>query len=136
MANLFVLNSNRALAPLAADKNASRLIALAVDMLAGDSAPIVPEPLDVGELRASLFTRVASGEVSALDAATELKAIDQRVADAAKAAKTDPPVLMLEGVPASAAEIKRAFRGADSGTSLEIVSFDGNEVGAITMFRV
>ena len=136
MANLFVLNLVGTTAPLAADKNANRLIALAVDMLAGDSAPEPVEVPDTDALRAALFTRVATGEVSPTDCAAELKAIDQQVADAAKAAKADPPVLSLAGTPASAAEIKRAFRGAESGTSVEVTSLDGSRSGAITMFRV
>ena len=46
MANLFVLNVAGMVAPLAADKNANRLIGLAVSRLAGDAmrpaAPSLP----------------------------------------------------------------------------------------------
>tara|TARA_R110000796_G_scaffold252437_1_gene386790 strand:+ start:3003 stop:3413 length:411 start_codon:yes stop_codon:yes gene_type:complete len=136
MANLFVLNLVGTTAPLAGDNNANRLIAFAVQRLGGDSAPAVVEVLDADALRAALFTRVAAGEVSALDAAMELKAIDTEVVVAAKAAKADPPVLMLNGTPASAVEIKRAFRGAESGTSVEVASLDGSRSGAITLFRM
>ena len=70
------------------------------------------------------------------DAVAALKALDAEVAAAAKAAKADPPVLLLEGEPATAAEIKRAFRGQDDGTSVEVASLDNERVGTITMFRV
>ena len=136
MANLFVLNVAGMVAPLAADKNANRLIGLAVGHLAGDAAPATAEVPDADALRAALFTRVAAGEVAAADAAAELKAIDAQVAAAVKAAKEEPAVLLLAGEPATAAEIKRAFRGAESGTSVEVASLDGERSGAITMFRV
>ena len=136
MANLFVLNVAGMVAPWAADKNANRLIAIAVERLAGEGgAPAVEVP-DADALRAALFTRVAAGEVAAADAAAELKAIDAQVAAALKAAKEEPAVLLLAGEPATAAEIKRAFRGAESGTSVEVASLDGERSGAITMFRV
>lgn len=136
MANLFVLNAAGTVAPLAADKNANRLIAIAVERLAGDAAPAAVEVPDGDALRAALFTRVAAGEVAAADAAAELKAIDAQVAEAARAAKAEPAVLLLNGEPATAAEIKRAFRGADCGTSVGVASLDGERTGAITMFRV
>ena len=137
MANLFVLNVAGMVAPWAADKNANRLIAIAVERLAGEGgAPAAAEVLDADALRAALFTRVAAGEVAAADAAAELKAIDAQVAAAVKAAKEEPAVLLLAGEPATAAEIKRAFRGAESGTSVEVASLDGERTGAITMFRV
>jgi uncharacterized protein (DUF169 family) len=137
MANLFVLNVAGMVAPWAADKNANRLIAIAVERLAGEGGiPATVEPLDADALRAALFTRVAAGEVAAADAAAELKAIDAQVAAALKAAKEEPAVLLLAGEPATAAEIKRAFRGAESGTSVEVASLDGERSGAITMFRV
>ena len=137
MANLFVLNVAGMVAPWAADKNANRLIAVAVERLAGEGgAPAAAEVLDADALRAALFTRVAAGEVAAADAAAELKAIDAQVAAAVKAAKEEPAVLLLAGEPATAAEIKRAFRGAESGTSVEVASLDGERSGAITMFRV
>ena len=44
--------------------------------------------------------------------------------------------MLLAGEPASAAEVKRAFRGADDGTSVEVASLDGSTTGTITMFRV
>jgi hypothetical protein len=135
MANLFVLNVAGMVAPLAADKNANRLIGLAVQRLAGDAAAAVEVP-DGDALRAALFTRVAAGEVAAADAAAELKAIDAQIAAAVAASKADPAVLLLAGEPATGAEIKRAFRGAESGTSVEIASLDGERTGAITMFRV
>ena len=137
MANLFVLNVAGMVAPWAADKNANRLIAIAVERLAGEGgAPAAAEVPDADALRAALFTRVAAGEVAAADAAVELKAIDAQVAAALKAAKEEPAVLLLAGEPATAAEIKRAFRGAESGTSVEVASLDGERSGAITMFRV
>ncbi|MCH9838781.1 hypothetical protein K0U83_24160 [bacterium] len=136
MANLFVLNVAGMVAPLAADKNANRLIGLAVQRLAGDAAPAAVEVPDGDALRAALFTRVAAGEVAAADAAAELKAIDAQIAAAVAASKAEPAVLLLAGEPATGAEIKRAFRGAESGTSVEIASLDGERTGAITMFRV
>jgi hypothetical protein len=136
MANLFVLNLAGTLAPVDSDCNANALIARTVSALAGDDAPAAVEVPDADALRCALFTRVAAGEVSAADAAAALKAIDAEVAAAVKAAKADPSVLLLNGEPASAAEIKRAFRGADSGTSVAVASLDGSTEGAITMFRV
>ena len=137
MANLFVLNVDGMIAPWAADKNANRLIAIAVERLAGEGGiPAAVEVLDADALRAALFTRGAAGEVAAADAAAELKAIDARTAAALKAAKEAPAVLLLAGEPATAAEIKRAFRSAESGTSVEVASLDNERCGAITMFRV
>jgi hypothetical protein len=70
------------------------------------------------------------------DAVAALKALDAEVVAQAKAAKADPPVMLLAGEPASAAEVKRAFRGGDDGTSVEVASLDGSTTGTITMFRV
>ena len=137
MANLFVLNLDGTIAPVAADKNCNALIARAIAVLAGDSdVPAAPEPIDVDARRAALFGEVTSGSMSMDEAVAALKALDVEVAAAAKAAKADPPVLLLAGTPATAAEIKRAFRGAESGTSVEVASLDNERVGTITMFRV
>ena len=137
MANLFVLNLDGTIAPVAADKNCNALIAHAVSILAGDSdVPSAPEPIDVDARRAALFGEVTSGALSMDDAVAALKALDAEVVAAAKAAKADPPVLLLAGTPATAAEVKRAFRGAESGTSVEVASLDDSRVGTITMFRV
>lgn len=138
MANLFVLNLAGTVAPVAADKNANRLIAAAVAALApadGD-VPSAPEPIDVDARRAALFGEVTAGSMSMDDAVAALKALDAEVAAAAKAAKADPPVLLLAGEPATAAEVKRAFRGADDGTTVLVASLDGERTGTITMFRV
>lgn len=137
MANLFVLNLDGTIAPVAADKNCNALIARAIAVLAGDSdVPSAPEPIDVDARRAALFGEVTAGAMSMDDAVAALKALDAEVAAAAKAAKADPPVLLLAGEPATAAEIKRAFRGQDDGTSVEVASLDNERVGTITMFRV
>ena len=137
MANLFVLNLDGTIAPVAADKNCNALIARAIAVLAGDSdVPAAPEPIDVDARRAALFGEVTAGAMSMDDAVAALKALDAEVVAAAKAAKADPPVLLLAGTPATAAEIKRAFRGAESGTSVEVASLDNERVGTITMFRV
>ena len=53
MANLFVLNVAGMVAPWAADKNANRLIALAVERLAGDAAPAAVEVPDASPLARS-----------------------------------------------------------------------------------
>ena len=138
MANLFILNvADRQVAPVAADKNCNALIARAVSVLAGGSdVPTAPEPIDVDARRAALFGEVTSGALSMDEAVAALKALDAEVVAAAKAAKADPPVLLLAGEPASAAEVKRAFRGQDDGTSVEVASLDGERTGTITMFRV
>ena len=137
MANLFVLNLDGTIAPVAADKNCNALIARAIAVLAGDSdVPAAPEPIDVDARRAALFGEVTSGSMSMDEAVAALKALDAEVVAAAKAAKADPPVLLLAGTPATAAEIKRAFRGQDDGTSVEVASLDNERVGTITMFRV
>ena len=137
MANLFVLNLDGTIAPVAADKNCNALITRAIAVLAGDSdVPSAPEPIDVDARRAALFGEVTAGAMSMDEAVAALKALDAEVAAAAKAAKADPPVLLLAGEPATAAEIKRAFRGQDDGTSVEVASLDNERVGTITMFRV
>ena len=137
MANLFVLNLDGTIAPVAADKNCNALITRAIAVLAGDSdVPSAPEPIDVDARRAALFGEVTAGAMSMDEAVAALKALDAEVVAAAKAAKADPPVLLLAGTPATAAEIKRAFRGQDDGTSVEVASLDNERVGAITMFRV
>lgn len=136
MANFFILNIGGTVAPVAADKNANRLIAQAVSILSGEAAPVPVERIDPDAERSALFTRVASGEVSAADAAAELKAIDARVLAAHNAAKQAPPVLLLNDEPATAAEIKRAFRGAESGHRVNVMSLDRENEGVITMFRV
>ena len=123
MANLFVLNLAGTTAPVAADKNANALIARAVALLAGGAdVPTAPEPIDVDARRAALFGEVTSGALSMDDAVAALKALDAEVVAAAKAA--------------TAAEVKRAFRGQDDGTSVEVASLDGERTGTITMFRV
>ncbi len=137
MANLFVLNIAGTTAPVAADKNCNALIARAVALLAGDSdVPSAPEPIDVDARRAALFGEVTAGSMTMDEAVAALKALDLEVVAAAKAAKADPPVLLLAGEPATAAEIKRAFRGAEDGTSVQVASLDGSTTGTITMFRV
>jgi hypothetical protein len=137
MANLFVLNLAGTIAPIAADKNANALIGRAAAVLAGDSdVPTAIEPIDIDARRAALFGEVTAGDLSMTDAVAALKALDAEVVAAAKAAKADPAVLLLAGVAASAAEVKRAFRGQDDGTSVEVASLDGERTGTITMFRV
>ncbi|MBP52034.1 MAG: hypothetical protein CMI27_02695 [Opitutae bacterium] len=135
MANIFILNVAGTTAPVAADKNANRLIAAAVAAMGGE-APATVEPIDVDSRRAALFGQVTTGEVSMDDAVAALKALDAEVAAQSKAAKADPPVMLLAGEPASAAEVKRSFRGADDGTSVEVGALDGSTTGTITMFRV
>ncbi len=135
MANIFILNIAGTIAPMAADKNANRLIAAAVAAMGGE-APATVEPIDVEARRVALFGQVSTGEVSIDEATTALKALDAEVAAQAQAAKADPPIMLLAGEPASAAEVKRAFRGADDGKSVEVASLDGSTTGTITMFRV
>ena len=135
MANIFILNVAGTTAPVAADKNANRLIAAAVAAMGGE-APATAEPIDVDSRRAALFGQVTAGEVSMDDAVAALKALDAEVVAQSKAAKADPPIMLLAGEPASAAEVKRAFRGADDGTSVEVGALDGSTTGTITMFRV
>jgi hypothetical protein len=135
MANIFILNVAGTTAPVAADKNANRLISAAVAAMGGE-APATVEPIDVDARRVALFSEVTSGALSMTDAVAALKALDDEVVAAAKAAKADPPIMLLAGEPASAAEVKRAFRGADDGTSVEVGALDGSTTGTITMFRV
>tara|TARA_R110000824_G_scaffold125711_1_gene284928 strand:+ start:112 stop:519 length:408 start_codon:yes stop_codon:yes gene_type:complete len=135
LANIFILNIAGTIAPMAADKNANRLIAAAVAAMGGE-APATVEPIDVEARRVALFGQVSTGEVSIDEATTALKALDAEVAAQAQAAKADPPIMLLAGEPASAAEVKRAFRGADDGTSVEVGALDGSTTGTITMFRV
>ena len=146
MANLFILNVAGIVAPVAADKNANRLIALAVDRMntaaavSGEAVevPSAPEPIDVEARRRALFTSVTEGSMTMDEAVVALKALDTEIAEAAKAAASasDPAVLLLAGEPATAAEIKRAFRGAEDGHTVEVASLDGSVTGTIAMFRV
>ena len=143
MANIFILNAAGVTAPVAADKDANRLIATAIDRLTAaaaaggvEPAEVAPEPIDVDARRAALFSQVVAGDVAAADAVAALKALDSEVAATAKSAQADPAVCLLAGKPATAAEVKRAFRGADSGTSVEVASLDGSVQAAISMFRV
>lgn len=143
MANIFILNAAGVTAPVAADKDANRLIASAIELLRAAAAvggvqpaALVAEPIDVDARRAALFSQVVAGDVAAADAVAALKALDSEVAASEKSAKSDPSVCLLAGAPATAAEVKRAFRGADSGTSVEIASLDGSVMAAISMFRV
>ncbi len=143
MANIFILNAAGVTAPVAADKDANRLIATAIESLTAaaavggvEPAQGAPEPIDVDARRAALFSQVVAGDATMDDAVAALKALDSEVAATAKSAQADPAVCLLAGKPATAAEVKRAFRGADSGTSVEVASLDGSVQAAISMFRV
>ena len=142
MANIFILNASGVTAPVAADKDANRLIATAIERLTAAAAvggvePTAPaEPIDVDARRAAIFSQVVAGDATMDGAVAALKALDSEVAASAKSAKADPAVCLLAGEPATAAEVKRAFRGADSGTSVEVASLDGSVTAAISMFRV
>jgi len=144
MANLFVLTTARITAPIAALKNANDLVALAVERfnaaaaVSGADVALAPEveEIDLDAASVDLFGQVAAGDLAPADAMAALKALEASAATAAKAAKAEPAVLLLAGEPATGAEIKRAFRGQEDGTSVEIASLDGSMVGAITMFRV
>jgi len=144
MANLFVLTTARITAPIAALKNANALVAIAVERFNAAAAvsgvdvaltPVVEE-IDLDAASVDLFGQVAAGALAPADAMAALKALEADAAAAAKAAQAEPPVLLLAGEPATSAEVKRAFRGQEDGTSVEIASLDGSMVGAITMFRV
>lgn len=144
MANLFVLTAAGITAPIAALKNANALVAIAVERLnaaaavSGVDVALAPavEVIDLDAASVDLFGKVATGDLAPADAMAALKALEATAASAAKAAQAEPAVLLLAGEPATAAEVKRAFRGQDDGTSVEIASLDGSMVGAITMFRV
>ena len=143
MANIFILNASGVTAPVAADKDANRLIATAIERLTAaaavggvEPAQGAPEPIDVDARRAAIFSQVVAGDATMDGGVAALKALNSEVAAAAKSAKADPAVCLLAGEPATAAEVKRAFRGADSGTSVEVASLDGSVTAAISMFRV
>ena len=144
MANLFILNIDGITAPVAVDKNCNALTAVMVERftlacaLAGTTpvAEDTAESVDADALRADLFTRVAAGEVAAADAAAALKEIDALVAAAAAASAEEPPALLLDGSPATCAEVKRAFRGQDDGMTVAVASLDGSIHGTIMMVRV
>ena len=144
MANLFVLTAARITAPNAALKNANELVAIAVERfnaaaaVSGADVALAPEveEIDLDAASVDLFGQVAAGALAPADAMAALKALEADAAAAAKAAQAEPPVLLLAGKPATSAEVKRAFRGQEDGTSVEIASLDGSMVGAITMFRV
>jgi len=142
MANIFILTTAEDIAPVAADKDANRLIALTVELITmaaavGGAEVAEPvEPVDVDAYAADLFGQVAAGAMDGAEALAALKAATAQAAAQAKAAKADPPVCLLDGEPATAAEVKRAFRGAPSGTSVEVSSLDGSVTAGISMFRV
>ena len=144
MANLFVLTAAGITAPIAALKNANALVTIAVERfnaaaaVSGVDVALTPavEKIDLDAASVDLFGQVAAGALAPADAMAALKALEADAAAAAKAAQAEPPVLLLAGVPATSAEVKRAFRGQEDGTSVEIASLDGSMVGAITMFRV
>ena len=144
MANRFVRTAAGVTAPIGALKNANAVVAIAVGRLnaaaavSGAEVSLAPavEAIDLDAASVDLFGKVATGDLAPTDAMAALKALEATAAAAAKAAQAEPPVLLLAGEPATAAEVKRAFRGQDDGTSVEISSLDGSMVGAITMFRV
>lgn len=143
MANIFILTTPDTIAPVAADKDANRLIALAVERMTmaaavggAEVAEPAGEPVDVDAYAADLFGQVAAGALDGAEALAALKAMTAQAAAQAKAAKADPPVCLLAGEPATASEVKRAFRGAPSGTSVEVSSLDGSVTAGISMFRV
>ena len=135
MANLFVLNLAGTVAPVDADNNCNALIDRAAGLMGSEPAAPVEVP-DLDAERMTLFGRVAAQEITADEAVAALKALTDAAKAAAAAAKAEPAILLLAGEPASRSEIKRAFRGAESGTSVEVASLDGTTTGAITMFRV
>ena len=144
MANLFVLTAAGITAPIAALKNANALVAIAVERfnaaaaVSGADVALAPEveEIDLDAASVDLFGQVAAGALAPADAMAALKALAADADAAAKATQAEPPVLLLAGAPATSAEVKRAFRGQEDGTSVEIASLDGSMVGAITMFRV
>ena len=97
MANIFILNASGVTAPVAADKDANRLIATAIERLTAaaavggvEPAEGAPEPIDVDARRAALFSQVVAGDVAAADAVAALEALDSEVAATAKSAQADP----------------------------------------------
>jgi hypothetical protein len=136
MANIFILNVDGQQAPVAGEKNANRLIALAIEHLGGEGVAPTPEPVNMAEGTTAIFNRVAAQEITPEQGKAELAKLEAAAAEAKKAAKAEPKVLMLEGQPASASEVKRAFRGSPNGHSVSISSLDGKTSGTITMYRV
>lgn len=109
---------------------------MAIEHLGGEGVALAPEPVDMAEGTTAIFNRVAAQELTPEQGKVELAKLEAVAAEAKKAAKAEPKVLMLEGAAASGSEVKRAFRGEDSGHSVSISSLDGKTSGTITMYRV
>jgi hypothetical protein len=131
MANIFIFTPSGSV-PYCADKNATRLILNAATKLGCLSLAAQParEPVKPLEL-----------DAAALVSRQALPMIGAACAMALAGGMTDAPevtggIMLLEGEPTPAMEIKRAFRGADSGTSVKVASLDGMATGTISMFRI
>ena len=137
MANVFIYTPEGSSVPTLADRDANRLITQLADLF-GQPAPASIEDVErtAEDLKASLFTQVATGEVAAEDAAAMLKSIEQQTAEARRAAKEEPPIMRLNDEPATLTDVKRAFRGAQSGTFVRVDALEGDNGGTITMFRL
>lgn len=137
MANVFIYTPEGSCAPTLADRDANRLITKLADLY-GRPAPASVEDVEAAaeDRKASLFTQVATGEVAAEDAATMLKSIEQQAAEARRIAKEEPPIMRLNDEPATLTDVKRAFRGAKSGTFVRVDALERDIGGTITMFRL
>jgi len=136
MANVFVYTPTDSIVPTMAERKATDLISKVAEMFERPLPATVENVEETAEQRkADLFTKVATGEVTAEEAATFMKSIMQETAEARRLAKQEPKIMLMNGEPATLKEIKRAFRNADSGTYVKVESLEGKNSGTITMFR-
>ena len=142
MGNFFTAITADSTTPAIAGKNANAVIEAVVSRLTlasamtGADVVAAAETFDADAARVTLFSDIATGKVSAQEAASLLKTIDATERDAARAAKAPPAAVLLNGTPATAAEVKRAFRGAENGTTVEVSSLCGDHTFGLTMFRI
>ena len=105
MGNFFTAITAKSTTPAIAGKNANAVtneviarLALASAMTGADVVAAV-ETFDAEAARVTLFGDIATGKVSAQEAASLLKAIDATERDAARVAKAPPAAVLLNGRP-------------------------------------
>ena len=147
MANVFIYTPDGSIVPTLANRKAENLISELAELYERPlPASVEDVESSIEARRAELFTQVATGEVKSEDAASLLKQIDKEAAESRRIANEEPKLMLMNGVPSSLSEIKRAFRKADSGTFVRVEALESDNTsedtpevknsGTITMFRL
>lgn len=147
MANVFIYTPNGSIVPTLANRKAENLISELAELYERPlPASVEDVESSIEARRVELFTQVATGEVKSEDAASLLKQIDKEAAESRRIANEEPKLMLMNGVPSSLSEIKRAFRKADSGTFVRVEALESDNTsedtpevknsGTITMFRL